>query len=317
MERCHAAIEVGRLPLEELLKLGVWNVGKFVAYIGPSSPGGGVVFYLGSVFEVFRRFCRNDCVSLPRWIDVDFAHEVSGYCYLRVITPDLRLKVLITLGKYPTWRQLLTMFEGRAVDTALTKHFGLVYSATTDTVHLVADSLPSFPCDILVKYYLALLSGGSGLEDSVHSALGSVDSKVGGVEVMREWLLNIGIDLPQGDLQLISSTPALLPESGKHKYRMFEAVGDAVITLELSELIASQSGTVEEYQNRRSVVTSNVALARVFSEKFPGGAVDCAAGVDLRGKVGAKALEAVVGAVYLGVGKVGVHKLLKVLSLFE
>jgi len=140
--------------------------------------------------------------------------------------------------------------------------------------------------------------------------------RVGGSLSLHEWML---LHVPcfqefrPGRLELITSSAAMLPPEGRSRLRMLEALGDAAITRRLARVCLDRGDTAGEYQDVRSRSTSNTALAALFVNNFDG-MVTFVAGVSPSSGVGAKALEAIVGALDEAYGDDAVATVLRVLG---
>jgi len=132
--------------------------------------------------------------------------------------------------------------------------------------------------------------------------------RVGGGVSLHEWMLsNVSSyrEFKPGRMDIVTSSAALLPTGGRNTLRMLEALGDAAITRYLARCCLERGVVVGQYQDLRSSLTSNVALPPLFVKNFEG-MVRFAAGVNSSSGVGAKAYEAIVGAVDEELGDEGV-----------
>jgi len=245
-----------------------------------------------------------------------------GYCYLKIVSSEKRPLLAATLGSYPTLEKIL---QQKAEVFNLD---GIKASRVSrDIVHLgrfskSGISVRTALVDVVGRGGVAFASGSLG-----HQLSGFVASTVSGMSlrdkvgagVLQKWLSSVEVgDMPLDTVELISSSAALLPESGKRRLRSLEALGDAAISTCIAQDNYFRGESAQRYQDLRSRVTSNKVLAEVFCSSVPEGAVKFVGSVNPNtGVVGAKALESIFGAVWLHYGAEGVSKLLNHLGLLD
>ena len=271
---------------------------------------------------------RDDAVQ-PQVVADDLEQIVvdnrEGFCYLSMLKESFRAAYAASLGAWPIVADLLEVplshvdlpsFTALRVDVSGKGwHIG---ANGQYTLREVFQSAAFEVCNPIAKadsLYAVLKKA------KVLSLTGCYFMCVGGSSQLSEWLIEaIGEDgdIPLEDYVLIQSSAALLREDRKRRLRSLEALGDSAITLVLAQDNYARGESVQRFQDLRSRVTNNKVLSETFVSRIPAGFVSFAGGVDPNaGVTGAKALEAIFGAIWLKSGVSGVSKFLRFLGLVK
>jgi hypothetical protein len=122
----------------------------------------------------------------------------------------------------------------------------------------------------------------------------------------------------QGDLDILTRGMALLSPAAKGRARVFQAIGDSVISLAIASKCLERGASAEAYQNARSSMTSTVNLSELFVKAVPQHWFTFPAGVTPgKGKVGADMFEGLVGLIYSELGMQYATGFIDVIGVFD
>lgn len=281
---------------------------------GSSASGSSVASRRSGSDVSFGKLAKKRHLGACSWRAPGVSSETPGFCYLKAFRAFDREVVAKKLGKYPSFYQLLS-YDKSSYDVAALDNLHVSLNSSGHA-HLQSDlgefslrqvmtdlAFRSRPAVVDSSIYHELVSRKSIVQSTPFLANLSV-----GEGSMAVWLregsgVQGGVQVPDDVLQLISKSAALLDEEGKRKLRSLEAVGDSALSALLAYDNYLCGGSVQRYQDLRSHVTNNKVLSQRFCANIPKDAVAFAGGVDPEaGIVGAKALEAILGAVWIYAG---------------
>jgi len=263
-------------------------------------------------------------VSADGWFDTGLRDcrfgttPADGYCYTQVMKPSWVEKAKADLSLWPTFGELIqyhsVAYDMQACKEALLVNVGdgKFHVLKTDTCLAMGDSF--YNCVARRVGAMATPPPAVSLGGFVGAAcvprLGvspDFGDEFGGTSGLGPYLARLsGVPdhvFDPTDLVIVSSSAALLGPVHKRRLKMLEALGDSVLSSDIALRCLREGRTAEEYQNARSVVTSNPSLSRLYAENVPAGMVTFASGVDPgKGKVGAYVIEAWLGLVYNELG---------------
>lgn len=258
----------------------------------------------------------------------------TGYCYLLAVVPGKVALAKREMGKNPVLAELVTRprewFEG---DSYLR---GLKVFRNGDVWHLdVVDMWSGFPP---ATNFLTMLRSVHGvpcptgslgaalavyprcefpLADLGKDQLGDGSSSVAEVLAALAGRPEAAAELVQVGCADALVGAASLSDVAKARQRVLQAVGDAALTLCVTERCAVQGTSAQALQEARTGITSNANLAgafqrSVFFTSFAGGHVSSMSVKVLGGSV-----EALLGSVFRAFGIASVDKVAQALGLYQ
>jgi hypothetical protein len=277
----------------------------------------------------FGKLAKRRHLGARSWRASGVSSETPGYCYLRAFRSVVRDDVAKKLGKSPSFYQLLS-HDRSAFDSGALGQLHVSFNSAGQA-H-IERGLGEFALDHVMRD-LASRSRPAVVESSIYHDLvskGPVSKATPfwaslsvGEGSLSVWLrehsgVQGGIQIPDNVMNLICKSAALLDEDGKRKLRSLEAVGDS----SLSALLALDNylcgGSAQRYQDLRSHVTNNKVLSQRFCAKLPKDSVMFVGGVNPEaGVVGAKALESILGAVWIYAGVDALATVVRTLDLVD
>jgi len=229
--------------------------------------------------------------------------QVPGFCYLALLQSEFVDEARGTLGPSPTLLDLLEFGQtGKFLPDVDLAQIKMRRSGDGYHVDREGDGI-EFPRVVRAvaddPHAREWLVGGS-------SYLGEFGVGADSRDILCDWIsrsLGRGVRLSDRSLDLVTNSAALLGHEQKKQLRSLEAVGDAALSMMIARDNYLRGEPVERYQNLRSVVTSNKILTDKFVEHVPKGAVAFLPTVNpAAGVTGAKALESILGAIWLDLG---------------
>lgn len=123
-------------------------------------------------------------------------------------------------------------------------------------------------------------------------------------------------DAVRAGVGLAACAAAMLPGADKERLRVLAAVGDSVLTAVLATEAACRETTVQELQEWRSYVTSNSQLAARFADSpFPPAFHWVGGRQSLMSRVGADAMEALIGVAFMAGGVASAARLISFVGI--
>lgn len=272
-------------------------------------------------------------LGCEKFLGVDVSESLDdGCCYLAVVCELQRKLVFGELGRWPTIKQMLMRSASEFLVHGFAR-YSLVRVGSGKFHVQVVEGMPGLKPTLAAMVSgwregsypvgsLAAVAKTWSFDLKLVGFLPSVQDTLGGPSELKVWLAQcIGADayaFDAADVAIVSSSAAFLSGEKKKRLKSFETAGDCALTMAISTRCLREHRSAEDFQNARSVISSNLTLSRVFVQQVPSTSVQFAAGVSPgQGKSGANALESILGLIYHELGMEAVTRVCGSLRLFQ